>query len=112
MSEHLAKAQAKRARKAAKRGRDAERTREGRVARFCGGGIWFNLLESTSAKGLGRGRWDSHATHWRIHHLHPKLHGPPEMREPRWRQRAAYRRSLPMPHPWCDCLACRAARSR
>lgn len=92
----------KRARKAARWARDMERTAEGRVSRFCGGGIWTHLLLSTEeAGGFGRARWDTHATHWRIHFLHPQHHGPPRMGEPRWRQRleAKRRRTDPLSCP-------------
>ena len=87
-------ADAKRARKAAKREEDARRSAEGRAS-----AAW-----AVGALGMPyrAGFWDYHEGVWSGHYS-GRLRTPPRMwldvREPRWRQRLNHRRSLPW-HGW------------
>lgn len=97
--------QLKRARKAAKREEDARRTAEGRTS-----AAW-----AVGALGMPyrAGFWDYHEGVWSGHYS-GRLRSPPRMwldvREPRWRQRLDYRRSL----PWVGrtCVGSYASRER
>lgn len=90
---------AKRARKAAKRASDAERTAEGRVSRFCdtshmserGARVWGQSLHIPRRVLLGQ---------WDFRSLIAATNGGEVNADTNWRLRLNARRSLPMPVTW------------